>query len=241
MYQIDFSGKEVLVTGGSSGIGNAIARVFRAAGARLTVTGTRERAQDYDSDLREMRYFQLDVGDEAAVAAFDPGITRLDTLVNSVGTVAYKRREFEMATWRRVLDVNLSGVMQCCTKFHPALAAAGGSIVIVSSMASFHAVRGNPAYSASKGALRTLVMTLAEAWARDGIRVNAVAPGYVETKLTRISRDNPAIYERTIADTPLGRWGEPEEMGTAALFLASPMASFITGHTLPVDGGKGLS
>src|SRR5579863_2571505 len=107
MYQIDFSGKEVLVTGGSSGIGNAIARVFRAAGARLTVTGTRERAQDYDSDLREMRYFQLDVGDEAAVA-FDPGITRLDTLVNSVGTVAYKRREFEMATWRRVLDVNLS-------------------------------------------------------------------------------------------------------------------------------------
>ncbi|HLJ64665.1 MAG TPA: SDR family oxidoreductase [Stellaceae bacterium] len=241
MYKIDFSGKDVLVTGGSSGIGNGIARIFREAGARVTITGTRAQAQDYDSDLGEMRYFQLDVGDDAAIAAFDPGFKKLDTLVNSVGTVAYKRREFETDTWRRVIDVNLTGVMQCCTKFHVALAAAKGSIVMVSSMASFHAVRGNPAYSASKGALRTLVMSLAEAWARDGIRVNAVAPGYVETKLTRISRDNQAIYEKTIADTPLGRWGEPEEMGTAALFLASPMASFITGHTLPVDGGKGLS
>jgi 3-oxoacyl-[acyl-carrier protein] reductase len=84
-------------------------------------------------------------------------------------------------------------------------------------------------------------MTLAEAWARDGIRVNAVAPGFVDTKLTKVSRDNPNIYQATLENTPLGRWGEPEEMGTASLFLASDMASYVTGHTLPVDGGAALS
>lgn len=241
MYAIDLAGRQALVIGGSSGIGNGIARVFREAGAALTVTGTRPRREDYDSDLDGMRYFPLDVASDAAVAEFDPGLARLDALVIAAGTVAYKRQEFQMPTWRRVIDVNLTGVMHCCTRFQPLLAASRGSIVVVSSMASFHATRGNPAYGASKGALRTLVMSLAEAWAGDGIRVNAVAPGFVATKLTAVSRDNPAIYDAIIRDTPLGRWGEPEEMGTAALFLASPMASFITGHTLPVDGGKGLS
>jgi 3-oxoacyl-[acyl-carrier protein] reductase len=241
MYRIDFSGKTVLVTGGSSGIGNGIARVFREAGAAVHVTGTRARAGDYDSDMKGMRYYQLDVADDQAVDAFAPDLQRLDVLVNSVGTVAYKKAEFEMEGWRRVMDVNITGVMHCCTKFRPMLAQSKGSIVIISSMASFHATRGNPAYSASKGGLRTLTMTLAEAWAKDGIRVNAVAPGFVDTKLTKVTRDNPALYEGSLKNTPLGRWGTPEEMGTAALFLASDMASYITGAMIPVDGGAGLS
>jgi len=241
MYSIDFSGKTVLVTGGSSGIGNGIARVFRDAGAELHVTGTKPAASDYDSDMKGMRYYQLDVGDDAAVDAFAPAFARLDVLVNSVGTVAYKQAEFQMPGWRRVMDVNLNGVMHCCTKFRPLLAQSKGSIVIISSMASFHATRGNPAYSASKGGLRTLTMTLAEAWAKDGIRVNAVAPGFVDTKLTKITRDNPQLYEATLQNTPLRRWGQPEEMGTVALFLASPMASYVTGAMIPVDGGSGLS
>jgi 3-oxoacyl-[acyl-carrier protein] reductase len=241
MYTIDMSGKTVLVTGGSSGIGAGIASVFRDAGAEVHITGTRASADDYDNDLSGFTYYQLDAGDDAAVEAFAPDFDRLDVLVNSVGTVAYKKQEFTMPVWRRVMDVNINGVMHLCTKFRPMLAETKGNIVIISSMASFHATRGNPAYSASKGGLRTLVMTLAEAWARDGIRVNAVAPGFVDTKLTKVSRDNPNIYQATLENTPLGRWGEPEEMGTASLFLASDMASYVTGHTLPVDGGAALS
>ncbi len=241
MYRIDFTGKVALVTGGSTGIGNGIARVFRDAGAEVHITGTKPHAGDYDSDMKGMNYYQLDVADDQAVDDFQPKLQRLDTLINSVGTVAYKKAEFDMPGWRQVMDVNITGVMHCCTKFRPLLATSKGSIVIVSSMASFHATRGNPAYSASKGGLRTLTMTLAEAWAKDGIRVNAVAPGFVDTKLTKVTRDNPALYEASVKNTPLGRWGAPEEMGTAALFLASTMASYITGAMIPVDGGAGLS
>lgn len=249
MIPIDFSGRTVLVTGGSSGIGNGIAQVFRQAGATVHVTGTRTAAADYDgvdgSVLDGLVYHRLDVGNDAAVDAFDPGFDRLDVLVNSVGTVAYRRREFEMPGWRRVMDVNINGVMHCCTKFKDLVAQSdlpgGGSIINISSMASFHATRGNPAYSASKGGLRTLTMSLAEAWGRDGVRVNAVAPGFVDTKLTKVTRDNPDLYQATLANTPLGRWGTPAEMGTVALFLASPLAAYITGATIPVDGGAGLS
>ncbi len=243
--EIDFSGKTVLVTGGSSGIGNGIARVFRDHGADVHITGTKAGAADYAGmdgcHLDGLTYHTLDVSDDDAVKLFNPGVGKLDVLVNSVGTVIYKRGEFEMEGWRKVMDVNLNGVMHCCLRFHDLLAASKGCIIQVASMASFHATRGNPAYSASKGGLRTLTMTLAEAWARDGIRVNAIAPGFVDTKLTKVSRDNPAIYEASLRGTPLGRWAEPEEMGGVCLFLASPLASYVTGVMIPVDGGAGLS
>jgi len=249
MIAIDFTDRTVLVTGGSSGIGNGIARAFRAAGARVVVTGTRASADDYaddeGSDLSGLDYHALDIADDAAVEAFAERLDRIDILVNSVGTVAYRRREFTMPVWRQVVDVNLNGVMHCCTLFKDRIAqsdlAGGGNIIIVSSMASFHATRGNPAYSASKGGLRTLTMSLAEAWGPDGVRVNALAPGFVDTKLTKVTRDNPELYEATLAATPLRRWGTPADMGHVALFLASPLAAFITGATIPVDGGMGLS
>ncbi|HRE61329.1 MAG TPA: SDR family oxidoreductase [Micropepsaceae bacterium] len=244
MIAIDFSGQTVLVTGGTSGIGNGIARAFLRAGAAVHVTGTRPAAgyaAEDGSDLSGLAFHQLDIADDEAVAAFAAKFGALDVLVNSVGTVAYKRKEFEMETFRRIMDVNLNGVMHISTLFHDRLAAARGSIIQIASLASFFSTRNNPAYSASKGGLAILTKTLADNWGRDGIRVNAIAPGFVASKLTRVSRDNPKIYEASIRRTPLGRWGTPDDMGNAALFLASPLASFITGQTICVDGGISLS
>lgn len=245
MNEIDFSGKTVLVIGGSSGIGNGIARVFRDHGARVFVSGTRASATDYQGeegcDLSGLSYFQLDVSNDKNVEQWVPPFDTLDVLVLSQGTVMYKRAEFQMENFRRVLDVNLMSVMSCCMKFHDMLAASKGSVVILGSGASFYAVFGNPAYSASKGALVTLTKTLAEAWAVDGIRVNGIAPGLVATKITKVTWDHPRRYEDSLNEIPLHRWGTPEEMGGIALFLASPLSSYITGQMLIADGGMSLS
>lgn len=243
--EVDFTGRTVLVIGGSSGIGNGIARQFRDHGATVYACGTRPAAADYKieegSDLTGLHYFPLDVSSDEAVAALKPPFDRLDVLVCAQGTVIYRRGEFEMAGFRKVMDVNLNSIMASALKFQALLAASRGSIIIVGSGASFHAVKGNPAYSASKGGLLTLTMTLAEAWAGDGIRVNGIAPGFVDTKLTKVTRDNPKRYEGTLQNIPLGRWAAPEEMGGVCLFLASPLASYVTGQMILVDGGMGLS
>ena len=176
MNAIDFSNKTVLVIGGSSGIGNGIARSFRDHGAQVFVSGTRANAADYadeeGSELDGLHYFQWDVSSDSNVEALQSPFDSLDVLVASQGIVEYKRAEFQMPTFRRVLDVNLMSVMSSCTKFHPMLAKTQGSVIVLGSGASFFSVLGNPAYSASKGALVTLTKTLAEAWAGDGIRVN---------------------------------------------------------------------
>jgi 3-oxoacyl-[acyl-carrier protein] reductase len=246
MNEIDFSNKTVLVVGGSSGIGNGIARVFRDHGATVCVSGTRASSTDYQSDddgsdLTGMTYFQWDVSDDTVVENLTPPFSTLDVLVLSQGTVMYKRAEFQMPNFRRVLDVNLMSVMSCGMKFHDMLAATKGSVIIVGSGASFHAVFGNPAYSASKGALVTLTKTLAEAWATDGIRVNGIAPGLVATKITKVTWNHPRRYEDSLNEIPLHRWGTPEEMGGVTLFLASPLSAFVTGQMIIVDGGMSLS
>lgn len=245
MNEVDFTGRTVLVVGGSSGIGNGIARQFLNHGATVFACGTRARAEDYKadegSDLSGIHYFPLDVSQDEAVASLKAPFTRLDVLVAAQGTVIYRRGEFEMAGFRKVMDVNLNSVMAVALKFQPLLATAKGSIIIVGSGASFHAVMGNPAYSASKGGLLTLTKTLAEAWAKDGIRVNGIAPGFVDTKLTKVTRDNPKRYEATLQNIPLGRWGSPADMGGVCLFLASPLAAYVTGQMILVDGGMGLS
>ena len=244
MNELDFSGRTVLVIGGSSGIGNGIACAFRDRGAIVHVCGTRKLAEDYcdneGSDLSEMTYYQLDVADDAAVASFTPLIKRLDILVCAQGIAMYKRAEFEMAGFRRVVEINLMSVMAICAKFQPLLAASKGTAILINSGGAFKATIGNPAYSASKGGMRILTMTLAEAWAPD-IRVNGIAPGYVETRMTRVTRDHPRRYAETLENIPLKRWGTAKEMGGVALFLASSLASYVTGQTLIVDGGKILS
>jgi 3-oxoacyl-[acyl-carrier protein] reductase len=238
---LDFTGRRVLVVGGSSGIGNGIARAFLARGAAVDVWGTRASAADYasepGSDLSGLRYARVDVADDDAVAREAASFDRLDVLVLSQGVVLYRRGEYAMEGFRQVLDVNLSSVMACCTALHPQLKACGGSVIVVSSTAAFHATRGNPAYGASKAGAVGLVRTLADAWAGDGIRVNGIAPGFVATKMTQVTTGDPKRLEAALRRIPVGRLGTPQDMAGAALFLASPLAGYVVGHTIPVDGG----
>jgi 3-oxoacyl-[acyl-carrier protein] reductase len=235
----NFTGKTVLVTGGSTGIGNAAARMFRAAGARVIVTGTRANAAEYagsDGDLAGLEYHRLDQGDRDAVAAFDPGVARLDALVIAGAKVAYRRQEFETDIFADVLATNLIGPMQLATKFR-AMLAGQGSITFIGSVASFRGTIGQPAYSASKGGLLTLTRTLAQAFARDGIRVNLVAPGLVRSKMTAVTWQDPDRLAATERQVPLARIGEPDDIAGAIVFLSSPLASYITGTSLVIDGG----
>jgi 3-oxoacyl-[acyl-carrier protein] reductase len=241
MDALDFSGRTVLVVGGSSGIGNGIAQAFRRQGAAVHVWGTRAGAADYagepGADLEGLTYTHVDVADEAAVAAAPVGFDALDVLVLCQGTVRYRRAEFEMEGFRQVLDVNLTSLMACAIRFRAMLAQAKGALITVSSTAAFHATRGNPAYAASKAGAVGLTRTLAQAWAGDGIRVNGIAPGLVETKLTMITTQNPERLEGALNRIPVGRLGTPADMAGVALFLASPLSAYVVGQTLMVDGG----
>ena len=241
MNELDFSGKTVFVVGGSSGIGNGIAQGFRRKGATVHISGTRAGAGDYSkdegSDLDGLHYMKLDVAAPGAVEAFQPAFPSLDVLVLSQGTVIYRRGEFEMDGFRKVMEVNLMSLMACATKFFPMLKASHGSLIVVSSTAGFHSTKGNPSYNASKTGAVGLTRTLAEAWAEDGIRVNGIAPGLVHSKLTKVTTENPKRLEATLQSIPLHRLGTPDDMASAALFLASPLSSYIIGQTLIVDGG----
>ena len=240
---LDFTGKTVLVVGGSSGIGNGIAHAFKDRGGDVHVWGTRATAQDYagieGSDLSGLAYAQVDVGDRAQVAEA-PGFDALDVLVLCQGTVVYRRGEFEPEGWDRVMAVNLESLRSCSMKFRPPLMARKGVIIIVSSVSGFRANRGNPAYAASKAGAVSLTKTLGEAWAPDGIRVVGLAPGLVDTKLTKVTTEHPGRREGALRAIPLGRMGTPQDMAGAALFLASPLAAYVVGHTLMVDGGLSL-
>lgn len=242
---LDFTGKRVLVIGGSSGIGNGIAHGFRARGASVTVTGTRPDFGDYleaeDSDFTGLEYRQLDLTDRSVADRLAQGFGALDVLVLCQGAVRYGRQEFAREGWDAVVDINLNSVMDCARAFHAGLAERRGNLVIVSSVAAFKSAIGNPAYAASKSGAASLTKTLAEAWAREGIRVNGIAPGLVPTKLTSVTTDNPERREATLRQIPLRRLGTPEDMVGAALFLASPLSAYITGQTLVVDGGLTLS
>jgi len=238
---LDFTDKTVLVVGGSSGIGNGIARAFLERGAEVHVWGTRASAADYvgseGSDLSGLHYAQVDVSDRGAVQGVTPAFDRLDVLVLCQGTVLYKRGEFEAEGFRKVVEVNLNSLMDCSMKFFELLKASSGSLITVSSTAAFHATRGNPAYNASKAGAVGLTRTLGQAWAGEGMRVNGIAPGLVDTKLTKVTTQNPERLRATLQSIPAGRLGLPADMAGVALFLASPLAAYVYGQTIPVDGG----
>ena len=240
----DFTGKTVLVVGGSSGIGNGVAQAFRARGAKVHVWGTRANVGDYDpadgSDLSGLGYTCVDVGDPDAVEAAPLPFATLDALILCQGTVVYRRGEFERAGWDRVIAVNLDSLMHCARKFRTQLSETQGSIVIVSSVSGLKANIGNPAYAASKAGAISLTKSLGQAFAADGIRVNGLAPGLVDTKLTKVTTQHPQRLEGALATIPQRRMGTPADMAGAAIFLASPLASYVTGHTLVVDGGISL-
>ena len=244
MNDLDFSWKNVLVVGGSSGIGNGIAQGFRTRGANVHVWGTRASAADYGgeegSDLAGLGYTQVDVGDEAAIAAAPLPFDRLDVLVHSQGAVLYSRQEYEPEGWNRVMAVNVGSVMQITMRLHDQLAAARGAVIVVSSIGAFQSTIGNPAYAASKAGAVSLVKTLAKAWAAEGIRVNGIAPSLVDTKMTKVTMNNADRRERALAKIPLRRFASVDEMAGVALFLASPLASYVCGQTIVVDGGLTL-
>jgi len=234
-----FRDKAVLVCGGTSGIGAAIGEAFAALGARVTVTGATETeaaAARERADGRLERALALDVRDVAAIAAFVTGLRRLDVLMNCAGIIR-RGDEHDPAVFDEVLDVNLGGTMRLCAATRGLLAATRGCIVNTASLLSFLGGALVPGYSASKGGVAQLTKSLACAYAADGIRVNAIAPGWIATALTRPLQDDPMRTQTILSRTPLGRWGRPEDVAGAAVFLCSPAAAFITGAILPVDGG----
>ena len=243
---LDFTGKTILVVGGSSGIGNGIAHGFLSRGGHVHVTGTRA-AQEYSaeegSDLRGLHFHRFDATKHVN-HTYDLSRTlprTLDVVVLCQGTVRYGREEFEREGWDVVMAVNLNSLMDCARMVRPMLAERGGSLIVVSSVGAYHAMIGNPAYAASKAGAVSLVGSRAQAWAGEGIRVNGIAPGMVPTKLTKVTTDNEERVAAAVARIPAGRMGTPQDMAGAALFLASPLADYIVGQTIRVDGGMTLS
>ena len=234
-----FSGRRVLVTGGTSGIGAGIASGFAAAGASVTATGATEAEVDAAKagigDSVDFR--QLDVRDRKAVEALVSSFGALDVVVNCAGIIR-RGDELDPDVFASVVDINLTGSMRVCAAARPPLAAGGGgAIVNLASVLTFHGGGLVPGYSASKGGIGQMTKSLAIAYAGDGIRVNAVAPGWIETPLTSALRADPARSDAIVARTALKRWGKPQDIVGGVLFLASPAAAFITGVILPIDGG----
>lgn len=235
----DLQNKTALVVGGTSGIGLATVRRLLEAGCAVKATGVSlaevQSCQD-DSGLGVVDFAVLDVGDSAAVTAYFSGLSRLDILVNSAG-IGRGASEFTEEGFLRTLEINLFGTMRCCYAARELLAASAGCIVNLGSVMSTFGSPTAPAYASSKGGVVQLSKSLAVAWGKEGVRVNAVAPGWTDTPMTRGMSADVERNARVLGRTPLGRWGQPEEIAQGIVFLCSPAASFISGALLPIDGG----
>jgi NAD(P)-dependent dehydrogenase (short-subunit alcohol dehydrogenase family) len=238
----DFSGARVLVTGGTAGIGHAIAHAFATAGATVTVTGTRDTADEYSTELGPFRYHQCRLTEPGEIEAVAASLDGLDVLVNNAGQVfPGGLDESDPAGFEASVAVNLTSAYRLAVACHGHLAASeldgGASIVNLASMSSYFGIELVPGYGAAKTGILGMTRSLAMKWARDGIRVNAVAPGIIETNMTAPMVASEEMAGPLFARIALGRWGTPEEIAPPVLFLASPGARYITGQTVPIDGG----
>jgi 2-deoxy-D-gluconate 3-dehydrogenase len=245
----DLKGKVAIVTGGNGGIGLGMARGLARAGARVVVAGRDKKKSS--AAVRELQALgaealavSVDVTEEESVNALVSETVqrceRLDILVNNAGiNIRKSAQDLALEEWRQVLDTNLTSAFLCSRSAYPHLKrAGGGKIINIGSMLSIFGAAFAPAYGASKGGIVQLTKSLATAWARDNIQVNAVLPGWVDTDLTRQARQEIAgLNERVLAGTPAGRWGGIDDFGGIAVFLASPASDFLTGTAIPVDGG----
>ena len=237
-----FEGRQVLVSGGSSGIGIALARGFSRLGAAVLATGTSEAklaGAVADPANAGIAFASLDVRDAGAIARCIDGLDRLDVLVNVAG-IARPEAEYELETYLDVIDVNLNAAMRTAVAARAKLAESRGAIINYASMLSFLADASVPAYGASKTGLLGLTRALAHRFGPDGIRVNAIAPGYHETEMTKPLWSQPVHHDAIARHSALKRWGSTVDLVGATLFLASPAALYITGICLPVDGGYGV-
>jgi NAD(P)-dependent dehydrogenase (short-subunit alcohol dehydrogenase family) len=244
--RFDFSSARVLVTGGSSGIGLGIASAFAEAGAEVQITGTRAHAADYEHPLEAFGYHPLDVRDESGIARVAASLERLDVLVNNAGAnFPFQPSEWDPQVFEDSVRVNLFSAFRMAQACKPLLAKSaldGGACVLnIASMSSFKAVPIVPGYGAAKAGIVQLTMNLAVAWARQRIRVNAVAPGLIESNMTRAMKGVEALEKPELERTPMRRWGTPGDIAPTLLFLASSAARFVTGQTWCVDGGYSVA
>jgi NAD(P)-dependent dehydrogenase (short-subunit alcohol dehydrogenase family) len=234
-----YAGKTVLVSGATSGIGLAIARGFKGMGADVIATGTsasKLEAARKDADLAGIRFEILDVRDRKAIDAFVATLPSLDVLVNAAGIVK-PDHEFTEDGYMEVIDVNMNSQMRLAMATLPLLKASKGSIINTASMLSYLADDRVPAYCASKTGVVGLTRALAHSFGPDGVRVNAIAPGYHKTAMTEDIWSVPELADKIVHRTALKRWGTVDDLVGTCLFLASPAAVYVTGTTLPVDGG----
>ena len=240
--QFDYSGISVLVTGGTSGIGAAIAQAYKAAGAEVTITGTRNSIHDYDKDLSGLRFLQLEVTDADSIQTVADTLAKVDILINNAGAIfPGGQDEFIPDVFEQALKINLTSAYRLAHALKEKLAESqlqgGASIIGIASMTSFFGNDTVPGYGAAKAGLVQLTKSLAIAWAKHNIRVNAVAAGVTRSNMTAAMLDQPALMQPYLSRTAITRVGEPADIAAGVLFLTSPAASFITGQTLPIDGG----
>ena len=249
MNLFDLSGKTALVTGGNGGIGYSIAEGLAQAGADIVIAArNKTKTSDAVGAIRELgvkvKGIEVDVADEASIinmAKEAAGLTgHVDILVNNAGIGIRKLpQEYQLEDWNKVLDINLTGSFLCARELHSHMKEnGGGKIINIGSMTSIFGLDWAVAYASSKGGVVQLTKTLAVTWARDNIQVNTILPGWIHTDLTRgIREDYPDRYTHILSRIPDGRWGEPADLAGTSVFLSSQASNYVTGISIPVDGG----